>query len=120
MNSLRILLLLYMVFFFGLQRGMAETHIEDQGRKVYLTYGCALCHGKNGDGRGINARNFDPEPTDFRDPKYYRHGSNKESIRRSIKYGIQEQASVMPAFEHLTKEELDELTAFIFSMQIKN
>jgi mono/diheme cytochrome c family protein len=25
---------------------------QNEGRQLYLSYGCATCHGKNGDGRG--------------------------------------------------------------------
>lgn len=105
----------------GCEKAGADTAaLENKGKELYLSYGCALCHGRNGDGKGINSQKFDPPPTDFHDPKAYLHGSDKDSIRRSIQYGIKEDNSIMPAFEDIPPEELDQIIAFLQSLQKKD
>jgi len=95
------------------------TALEDKGKQLYLSYGCALCHGRNGDGNGINAQKFNPLPTDFHNPKAYLHGQDRDSIRRSIQYGIKEDSSIMPAFENIPPEELDKIISYLQSLQRK-
>ena len=90
---------------------------EAKGKELYLSYGCALCHGWNGSGDGINAQKFDPPPTNFHEPQAYHHGLNKDSIRRSIQYGIKEDNSIMPAFEDIPPEELDQMVMYLQSLQ---
>ena len=97
--------------------GADTANLEDKGKKLYLSYGCALCHGKNGGGDGINAQKFDPPPTNFHNPKAYLHGQDKDSMRRSIQYGIKEDNSIMPAFEDIPPEELDQIISYLESLQ---
>ena len=97
---------------------MAQTGPTDiKGRELYRSYGCALCHGWEGRGDGINARTFKVPATNFHDPKAYIHGSDKDSIGRSIRYGIKEENGIMPAFEHIAPEELDQLVGYLQSLQ---
>jgi len=96
------------------------TTTEGKGKELYLSYGCALCHGWNGSGDGINAQKFDPPPTNFHDPKAYLHGQDKDSIRRSIQYGIKEENSIMPSFEDIPTEELDQMIDYLQSLQKKD
>jgi mono/diheme cytochrome c family protein len=106
--------------FWGCARAVADTsHLEDKGKELYFSYGCALCHGRNGEGNGINSQKFDPPPTDFHNPKAYLHGPDKDSIRRSIQYGIKENNSIMPAFEDIPPEELDQVISYLQSLQKK-
>ena len=104
--------------FWGCGKSLADsTAVADKGKQLYLSYGCALCHGINGDGKGINAQKLDPPPTDFHDPKAYLHGTDRNSIRRSIQYGIKEDSSIMPAFEDIPPEELDQIIKYLESLQ---
>ncbi len=102
-----------------------KTNSEDpavnvvKGQELYLSYGCAVCHGKNGDGNGINAKRYYPPPTDLREPSDYRHGSTKEDVIKTIKYGVREENSGMPAFDHITEEELNQLSDFLLSLRQK-
>ena len=101
--------------------GWADTPtVEDQGKELYLSYGCALCHGKNGGGDGISSQKFDPPPTNFHNPKAYLHGSDRDSIRRSIQYGIKEDNSIMPSFEDIPPEEIDQIIDYLKSLQKKS
>src|SRR5271170_963064 len=101
-------ILLFFFLFWGCGNAVADTStLEDKGKQLYLSYGCALCHGWTGQGDGINSQKFDPPPTDFHNPKAYLHGNDKDSISHSIKNGIKDQNSVMPTFDHIPPEELD-------------
>jgi mono/diheme cytochrome c family protein len=93
--------------------------LNDKGKELYLSYGCALCHGRNGGGDGINSQKFDPPPTDFHDPQAYLHGPDQDSIRHSIQYGIKESDSIMPAFKDIPPEELDQIISYLRSLQKK-
>jgi mono/diheme cytochrome c family protein len=104
------------LFFLFCASVLADT-AEDKGKEFYLSYGCALCHGKNGDGHGINAQKFHPPPTDFHNPKAYLHGRDKDSLRRSIQYGIKEDNSIMPTFEDIPSDELDKIISYLQSLQ---
>ena len=94
--------------------------VEDKGKQLYFFYGCALCHGRNGGGDGINAQKFHPPPTNFHNAKAFLHGQDKDSIRRSIQYGIKEDNSIMPAFEDIPSEELDQIISYLQSFQRKH
>ncbi len=91
--------------------------VENKGKELYLSYGCALCHGWKGRGDGINAQKFDPPPTNFHNPKAYLHGQDGDSLRRSIQYGIKEDNSIMPAFEDISPSELYQLIRYLQSLQ---
>lgn len=98
-------------------RAMADTTPVDKGKQLFLSYGCALCHGREGKGDGINSQKLEPPPTNFHDPKAYLHGNDRDSIRRSIQYGIKEESSIMPAFEHIPPDELDRIIDYLQSLQ---
>jgi mono/diheme cytochrome c family protein len=111
-------LFLLFILFCSYELAGADTAIaENKGKELYLSYGCALCHGKDGAGDGINAQKFIPPPTDFHNPRAYLHGQDKESIRRSIRYGIKEDNSIMPAFEDIPTEELDQIIGYLELLQ---
>lgn len=112
------ILTLVLLVLWGCGNSWADTAAAaDKGRELYLSYGCALCHGRDGDGHGINSQKFDPPPADFHDPEAYIHGWDRNSIRRSIQNGIREDSSIMPAFEHIPPEELDEIISYLQSLQ---
>ena len=90
---------------------------ELKGKDLYLSYGCALCHGPDGAGDGVNAQKFNPRPTDFHNPKAYLHGDDRDSIRRSIAYGIKEDNSIMPSFEDIPGQELDRIIDYLLSLR---
>jgi mono/diheme cytochrome c family protein len=113
-----ILILFFLLWGCG-YAGAEANAVEDQGRGLYLSYGCALCHGREGDGHGINSQKFDPPPTNFHDLKAYAHGAGRDSIRHSIQYGIKEDSSIMPAFEDIPPEELDQIINYLQSLQNK-
>ena len=115
----RIIIILFYLFW-SCGSSLADTiKMADKGKELYRSYGCALCHGWDGAGHGINGQKFTPPPTNFHNPQTYLHGSDKDSLRRSIQYGIKEDSSIMPGFEDISPEELDQLIAYIQSLQKK-
>ena len=114
------IIFLIICLLWGCEKAGADTGaVEDKGKELYLSYGCALCHGLRGDGHGINAQKLIPPPTNFHDSKTYLHGPDHDSIRRSIQYGIKEDNSIMPAFEDIPPEELDQIISYLQSLQKK-
>jgi mono/diheme cytochrome c family protein len=114
-------ILLLFCLLWGCEKAGADTGtVEDKGKKLYLSYGCALCHGHNGDGNGINSQKFLPPPTNFHNPQAYLHGQDRDSIRRSIQYGIKEDNSIMPAFEDIPPEELNQIINYLQSLKKKD
>lgn len=87
----------------------------ERGRDVYLSYGCAVCHGPEGDGRGISSNNIS-RPTDFRKKQSYRYGQARMMMRSVIKSGTRPNGG-MPAFGHIPSDELDDLCEFLASLQ---
>ena len=91
----------------------------EKGRKLYLSYGCAVCHGKDGHGNGINAKNFYPAPTNFYDFKNYHYGHEKQDIVYSVKNGVAQEGSTMPAYSHIPRAELEAIADYLISLQQK-
>ncbi len=87
------------------------------GRAIYDNNGCANCHGTDGSGRGPNAAYMDPPPRDYRDPEAYKVGIDVDAVAESIAAGFSEDGGAMPAFSHLTAEQLRQLASFVVSLQ---
>lgn len=91
----------------------------EQGRELYLSYGCAVCHGASGNGKGTVARSSNMTPTNFYDPKTYRHGTDRVSIQTIIRNGVKDETSIMPSFGHFNQQELEALSQYLVSLQNK-
>jgi len=89
----------------------------EQGRTLFLSYGCAACHGKEGRGDGIVAPTLDPRPRNFHDPSSYRFGASAAIIARTIGDGIT--ASRMPAYPQIPAEEREQIASYVVSLQKK-
>jgi mono/diheme cytochrome c family protein len=57
---------------------------EPAGQKLYVDY-CALCHGEQGDGRGIAAPSMGRKLNDFRSPAFWSDRSDKKLIQVILK-----------------------------------
>ncbi len=89
----------------------------EQGRTLFLSYGCAACHGKEGRGDGIVAASLNPGPRNFHDPSSYKLGASAAIIARTIGDGIT--ASSMPAYPQIPVEEREQIASFVVSLQKK-
>lgn len=80
---------------------------------------CAQCHGENGDGKGIAAQRVLPRPRDFTAGKFkIRHTPSgalptDDDLRDVIREGMP--YTSMPAWKHLTDDQIDELVAAVKS-----
>lgn len=90
-----------------------------KGEELYLSHGCAVCHGKKGRGDGITAQRFYPKPIDFHDSDAYIQGNSIPAIKASIRNGVRRENSAMPNYEHLTDEELKFIAHYLQSLQIQ-
>ncbi|MDE2490441.1 MAG: copper chaperone PCu(A)C, partial [Elusimicrobia bacterium] len=89
-----------------------------RGRALYRSQGCAACHGPEGRGDGPVAGTLSFPPTDFRRPEAYRRGAAAAAIRASIHDGVREGAApAMPAFPGLAGRDLEDLAAYVASLQ---
>ncbi len=111
----------FYLFIFGvfLSTVQADEALIAKGRKVYLSYGCAVCHGKEGRGDGINAKQFYPPATNLTDIESYQKGSSKDAMRGAIRNGINEEKSIMPAFKDIPNDQLEALLVYLVSLQVK-
>lgn len=83
-----------------------------RGAVIFQTY-CALCHGVRADGHGVRHAGFKQPPPDFTRPEW-REGQSDADVREAIAGGVE--GTVMPAWKAtLTKEEIDDVTAFVLS-----
>lgn len=82
-----------------------------------MSNGCAVCHGREGRGDGLTAKQYYPPPTNFHDPKAYRQGTSRGAIMRTIQNGVPREGSAMAAFKHLTAQELRDLAIYLESLQ---
>lgn len=99
------------------EKARIQREAEERGRQLYLTNGCAVCHGKEGRGDGLNAARYYPPPTDFYDPANYRQGPSRGAMMRTIKNGVPREGTAMAGFDHLTDIELRDLAIYLESLQ---
>ncbi len=98
------------------QAAMTAQSLE-HGKQLYLGNGCAVCHGKSGKGDGPGSKNSVPTPTNFHDPQAFQIESSVNDIKLSVKEGTILQGGAMPAFDHLTEQELHDIAVFLKSLQ---
>lgn len=85
--------------------------------KTFFEAQCAICHGKQGDGKGPRSEFVYPKPRDFHHPSS-RHRLNRPHLFEVIAKGVL--GSEMPAWEKvLTAQEIAHLAEFIFQTFIR-
>jgi mono/diheme cytochrome c family protein len=83
-----------------------------QGMKVYGETDCALCHGKNGDGKGVEAKDISMNVQDWRKP-----GSLDKFTDGELSYLITKGKGRMPKYEvRNSPEEIWQMVAYIRSL----
>ncbi len=98
------------------QAAMTAQSLE-HGKQLYLGNGCAVCHGKSGKGDGPGSKNSVPTPTNFHDSQAFRIESSANDIKLTVKEGTIRHGGAMPAFDHLTEQELHDIAVFLKSLQ---
>ena len=92
--------------------GADSAQSVERGREVYMSYGCAVCHGREGLGDGLTADQFSPRPINLHDANAYRQGTSRREMLRTLEYGLWNKDSAMPAYGHLSRQELRDLVAY--------
>jgi mono/diheme cytochrome c family protein len=84
----------------------------DHGRALYQAH-CVLCHGVNGDGRGVRREGLTSDPRDFTDV----HWRERFSPRRTF-WVLREGKpnTAMASFRALSDDDLWDLTAYVLSI----
>lgn len=79
-----------------------------------MAYGCAACHGVDGDGKGPAAGLSKIPPRNLRDLSSYVLGTSANDITRSIEIGMK--ATGMPAYVDLPHDERMSMALWIISI----
>jgi mono/diheme cytochrome c family protein len=83
-----------------------------EGKRLYGATDCALCHGKDGDGKGVLAKDISMNIHDWRNPKSLAHFTDGE-----LSYLILKGKGRMPAYDgRETPEQIWGMINYIRSM----
>jgi mono/diheme cytochrome c family protein len=84
-----------------------------EGKRLYGATDCALCHGKDGDGKGVLAKDIKMNLHDWRMPESLAHFTDGE-----LSYLILKGKGRMPAYDgRETPEQVWQIVNYIRSMQ---
>ena len=90
-----------------------------QGKQLYMSLGCAPCHGETGKGDGMLSESFDAKPRDYTDAAW-QAATTDEHIRGVIMEGGAahglSSAMTPQAARFNNEQELDAIVAFIRSL----
>jgi mono/diheme cytochrome c family protein len=83
-----------------------------EGKRLYGATDCALCHGKEGDGRGVEAKDVNMNLHDWRRPEALAHFTDGE-----LSYLILKGKGRMPAYDgRETPEQIWQIIDYLRSM----
>ncbi|MGE0043428.1 MAG: cytochrome c [Vicinamibacterales bacterium] len=108
-----------LVLLAGLAVGCAAGQARDEaaeGRALYAGNGCAVCHGRDGQGDGPVAAVTTPRPTDFGSPGTFRRPRTVEAVAEVIAAGIPSAPRPMPPYRHLDAESRRLLAVYVLSI----
>ena len=85
---------------------------QEAGANVFAAH-CAICHGKNGDGRGLRKEGVVPPPADLRQPPW---SEPTHAVRTfaAIRHGVR--GTAMPAWPSLSDRQIWDVVAYIISL----
>ena len=110
-----IVMTLIIVFVAFTPRAMAEENLSSvNGKNIYMHY-CTPCHGVKGDGKGFNAINLDPRPTNHTDASLMSKRTDKD-LYDVINDGGRAvgKSSLMPPWGNTLKEiQIEELILYL-------
>lgn len=86
------------------------------GRRLYLAYGCAACHGVNGDGNGPSAALSHVKPRDLRRPSGFSGPRTAEGIASTIAFGVAEGRTGMPGYPDVPAKERLAIARYILQL----
>jgi mono/diheme cytochrome c family protein len=90
--------------------------IAFRGSLVFLNY-CVTCHGPNADGRGRAARLYDPKPANLRESD--KGVAYMQLIIRNGGASVGRSQYMPPWGEELTDEQIEDVTAYLQSINVR-
>jgi hypothetical protein len=87
-----------------------------EGRRLYLAYGCAACHGVDGEGNGPAAALSHFKPRDLRDLTRYSGPTSVEGLATTIAFGIADGRTGMPGYPDVPRHERENMARWIRSL----
>ncbi len=96
-----------------------KEQLISEGQKMYHIRGCVKCHGFKGDGKGPLMMTYRGtyRARDFSNLKAYRQGSNLKQMMQTIKVGITNVKTTMPAFPYLSEKEKLSIATYIIYLR---
>lgn len=91
----------------------ADVH---EGQELFLSYGCAACHGRAGDGAGPSSLLATNKPRDFRDGQAFKQGRSISDISATIEQGVAKGATGMPGSPTIPERERKKIAAWVISL----
>ncbi|HSN81633.1 MAG TPA: cytochrome c [Polyangiales bacterium] len=91
---------------------IASDEARARGREIYRSK-CALCHGKDADGRGARRKGLSHAPTSFQRPQW-RQSVTPKYVFQVLSEG--KQGTSMPAWPTLTEEQRWDVVAYLLSV----
>jgi len=87
-----------------------------EGRALYLSFGCAACHGPEGRGDGPAAVSLLTPPRDLHDAASFKNGHTVPAIAGSVMNGVGDGSTGMMAFPHISGKDRLKIAAFVASL----
>jgi mono/diheme cytochrome c family protein len=91
---------------------LASADARLRGRRLYLEY-CALCHGEQGDGRGVRREGLTRPPRDFTNANWQAAMSPRR-VFWVIREGVA--GTPMAGWKALSEEDAWDMTAYVLSL----
>jgi mono/diheme cytochrome c family protein len=88
----------------------------EQGRELFLSSGCAACHGRAGDGNGPSSLLAVNKPRDFSDATSFKQGHTIDAISETIEKGVARGATGMPGSPTIPERERRKIAAWVMSL----
>lgn len=98
--------------------GASRADIQ-KGHELYLSYGCGVCHGKDGAGDGPVGATTRKKPRDFHDGSSFTNGHSVKAIAATISTGIDEGRTGMIGFPQIPWGEREKIAEYIMSLDGK-
>jgi mono/diheme cytochrome c family protein len=93
-------------------RRLASKAARERGRALFLEK-CALCHGRDADGRGVRQQGLSGKPADFT-RRTWRESVDPASVFRILSEG--KRGTSMPAWPSLRDDQKWDLVAYVLSV----
>jgi mono/diheme cytochrome c family protein len=90
---------------------LASAAAQQRGRDLFVEY-CALCHGKNADGRGERREGLSRPPADFTDASW-RKSTTPRQVYHVIREGVR--GTSMASWKALSPQQTWDLVAYLLS-----